>query len=68
MWNANFMTILFCITRIECSSIWVINMMAMGELELQCVGTHGESTICLMWWTCPAPLSDMEVPTHILVG
>jgi len=43
-------------------------MMAMGELELQCVGTHGESTICLMWWTCPAPLSDVEVPTHILVG
>jgi hypothetical protein len=47
---------LFHITRIECFSIWVINMMEMGQLELQCVQNRsiGESIICLMWWTCPS--------------
>ncbi len=33
-WNANFAIMLSHITRIECSSIWAIDMMAMGELEL----------------------------------
>jgi hypothetical protein len=37
VWNASFVAMLFYIARIECSSIWVINMMAMGKLELQCV-------------------------------
>jgi hypothetical protein len=32
--NASFAAILFCKTRIKRSSIWVIDMMAMGELEL----------------------------------
>jgi hypothetical protein len=30
----SFATMLFCTTRIKCFSIWAINMMAMGELEL----------------------------------
>jgi hypothetical protein len=38
--------------------IWAINMMAMGELESQCVQgtTIGESPICLMWWTSPSTI------------
>jgi hypothetical protein len=27
-------------TRIECSSIWAIDVMAMGKLELKCVQGH----------------------------
>ncbi len=34
VWNPHFMAMLFHTTRIECSSIWVIDMMVMGRLEL----------------------------------
>jgi hypothetical protein len=37
VWNASFVAMLFYIATIECSSIWVINIMAMGKLKLQCV-------------------------------
>ncbi len=37
VWNPHFMAMLFHIARIDCSSIWVIDMMAMGKLKLQCV-------------------------------
>jgi len=39
-WNASFMAMLFRATRIECYSIWAIDVMAMGELKLQCVQGH----------------------------
>jgi hypothetical protein len=32
--DASFVATSFHITRIECSSIWAIDMMAMGDLEL----------------------------------
>ncbi len=35
--ECNFVAMLFHTTKIKCSSIWAINMMAMGELEFQCV-------------------------------
>jgi hypothetical protein len=33
MWNPHFMAMLFHIARIERSSIWIIDMMAMGKCE-----------------------------------
>jgi hypothetical protein len=55
-WNASFVTILFHIAKIKCSSIRGIDMMAMGEMEFQCVqGTSmSEGPICPIWWTCPS--------------
>jgi hypothetical protein len=38
--DVSFVAISFHTTKIECSSIWTIDMMAMGELELQCVQGH----------------------------
>ncbi len=38
--DTSFVTMLFCTTRIWCSSIWAIDMMAMGKLELYCVQKH----------------------------
>jgi hypothetical protein len=38
--DVNFVAISFHTTKIKCSSIWTIDMMAMGELELQCVQGH----------------------------
>jgi hypothetical protein len=51
-WNASFVVMLFHPTRIKCYSISVVDMMAVGELELQrsvFKGTStGESLICPM--------------------
>jgi hypothetical protein len=44
---------LFHITKIKSFSISIIDMMAMGKLELQCVQRHIQkwNIICPMWWT-----------------
>jgi hypothetical protein len=39
-WNASFAKMSFHTTRIDHSSIWAINIMVLGELELQCVQGH----------------------------
>jgi len=39
-WNVSFATTSFHIRRIECYSIWVINMMIMEKLVLSCVQGH----------------------------
>ncbi len=55
-WNVGFVAMSSHIARIQCSSIWVIDMMAMGELKLYVFKgtTTKEGLICPMWWIFPS--------------
>jgi hypothetical protein len=50
------MAMSFHIAKIECCSIWAIDMMVTGKLEYNVFNdiATGEGPICPMWQTCPS--------------
>jgi hypothetical protein len=61
---------LFHTTRTNYFSIWAIDMMAMGKLELYCSRAHPRvKTLFAQCGGLVLPsLNNMEVPTHFLDG